>query len=67
MAAILDKKIVEGDVVVIRFEGPQGGPGMREMLKPTSAIMGQGLEIKLPLLLMGDFLVELMASCGGAY
>ena len=43
MAAILEKKIVEGDVVVIRFEGPQGGPGMREMLKPTSAIMGQGL------------------------
>ena len=43
MAAILEKKITEGDVVVIRFEGPQGGPGMREMLKPTSAIMGQGL------------------------
>ena len=39
MTAILEKKIVEGDVVVIRFEGPQGGPGMREMLKPTSAIM----------------------------
>ena len=43
MIAILDKKIKDGDVVVIRFEGPQGGPGMREMLKPTSAIMGQGL------------------------
>ena len=35
--------ISEGDVVVIRYEGPKGGPGMREMLKPTSAIMGLGL------------------------
>ena len=41
--AILSEKIQPGDVVVIRYEGPQGGPGMREMLKPTSAIMGQGL------------------------
>jgi len=43
MDAILSKSINAGDVVVIRYEGPQGGPGMREMLKPTSAIMGQGL------------------------
>ena len=41
--AILSKSIQPGDVVVIRYEGPKGGPGMREMLKPTSAIMGQGL------------------------
>ena len=41
--AILNKSIEVGDVVVIRYEGPKGGPGMREMLKPTSAIMGQGL------------------------
>ena len=41
--AILAKSIKPGDVVVIRYEGPKGGPGMREMLKPTSAIMGQGL------------------------
>ena len=41
--AILNKSIQAGDVVVIRYEGPKGGPGMREMLKPTSAIMGQGL------------------------
>ena len=41
--AILNKSIEAGDVVVIRYEGPKGGPGMREMLKPTSAIMGQGL------------------------
>jgi len=40
--AILNNEIKEGDVVVIRFEGPKGGPGMREMLTPTSAIMGQG-------------------------
>lgn len=40
--AILNNEIKDGDVVVIRFEGPKGGPGMREMLTPTSAIMGQG-------------------------
>ena len=43
MNAIISGSIKSGDVVVIRYEGPQGGPGMREMLKPTSAIMGQGL------------------------
>ena len=42
MAAILAKKINSGDVVVIRYEGPQGGPGMREMLSPTSALVGEG-------------------------
>jgi dihydroxy-acid dehydratase len=55
MAAILEKKISEGDVVVIRFEGPQGGPGMREMLKPTSAIMGQGLGNKVAFITDGRF------------
>ena len=55
MNAILEKKIVEGDVVVIRFEGPQGGPGMREMLKPTSAIMGQGLGDKVAFITDGRF------------
>jgi dihydroxy-acid dehydratase len=43
MAAIMDKKIKAGDVIVIRYEGPKGGPGMREMLSPTSALIGQGL------------------------
>ena len=43
IAAIKGGKIVEGDVVVIRYEGPKGGPGMREMLNPTSAIAGMGL------------------------
>ena len=55
MDAILNKKIKEGDVVVIRFEGPQGGPGMREMLKPTSAIMGQGLGEKVAFITDGRF------------
>ena len=55
MRAILDKKIKDGDVVVIRFEGPQGGPGMREMLKPTSAIMGQGLGDKVAFITDGRF------------
>jgi dihydroxy-acid dehydratase len=43
LEAILNDKIVKGDVIVIRYEGPKGGPGMREMLGPTSAIMGKGL------------------------
>tara|TARA_Y100000817_G_scaffold221545_1_gene174967 strand:- start:2890 stop:4551 length:1662 start_codon:yes stop_codon:yes gene_type:complete len=55
MAAILEKKVKEGDVVVIRFEGPKGGPGMREMLKPTSAIMGQGLGDKVAFITDGRF------------
>ena len=55
MTAILDKKIKDGDVVVIRFEGPQGGPGMREMLKPTSAIMGQGLGDRVAFITDGRF------------
>jgi dihydroxy-acid dehydratase len=42
MAAILAKKIHSGDVIVIRYEGPKGGPGMREMLSPTSALVGEG-------------------------
>jgi dihydroxy-acid dehydratase len=55
MDAILDRKVEEGDVVVIRYEGPQGGPGMREMLKPTSAIMGQGLGEKVAFITDGRF------------
>ena len=43
MAAIMDGTVVAGDVIVIRYEGPKGGPGMREMLSPTAAIMGKGL------------------------
>ena len=53
--AILSKLIQPGDVVVIRYEGPKGGPGMREMLKPTSAIMGQGLGDKVGFITDGRF------------
>ncbi|MGN0552111.1 MAG: dihydroxy-acid dehydratase [Oscillospiraceae bacterium] len=54
-AAILGGKIVEGDVVVIRYEGPKGGPGMREMLNPTSAIQGMGLGSSVALITDGRF------------
>ncbi|MEW4454257.1 dihydroxy-acid dehydratase [Bremerella sp. JC817] len=53
--ALEDKKIVKGDVVVIRYEGPKGGPGMPEMLTPTSAIMGAGLGSHVALLTDGRF------------
>lgn len=53
--AVLDRKIKEGDVVVIRYEGPKGGPGMREMLAVTSAIVGQGLGEKVALITDGRF------------
>ena len=55
LKAILDKTIQPGDVIIIRYEGPRGGPGMREMLKPTSAIMGQGLGDKVAFLTDGRF------------
>lgn len=53
--AILGGKIVAGDIVVIRYEGPKGGPGMREMLSPTSAIAGMGLDKEVALLTDGRF------------
>ncbi len=55
IAAIKGKKIKEGDVVVIRYEGPKGGPGMREMLNPTSAIAGMGLGSTVALITDGRF------------
>jgi dihydroxy-acid dehydratase len=55
MAAISSGKIVAGDVVVIRYEGPVGGPGMREMLTPTSAIVGAGLGDTVALITDGRF------------
>jgi len=55
MKAILDGKIQKGDVVVIRYEGPKGGPGMREMLSPTSAIVGVGRDRDVALLTDGRF------------
>src|SRR5262249_37921839 len=53
--AIFDGKVVAGDVVVIRYEGPKGGPGMREMLSPTSAIAGKDLADKVALITDGRF------------
>ncbi|BDS05849.1 dihydroxy-acid dehydratase [Oceaniferula spumae] len=55
MKAILDGKIVDGNVIVIRREGPKGGPGMREMLGPTSAVMGRGLGDTVALITDGRF------------
>ena len=55
IAAIKGGKIVSGDVVVIRYEGPKGGPGMREMLNPTSAIAGMGLGSSVALITDGRF------------
>jgi len=55
VSAILGGRIVAGDVVVIRYEGPRGGPGMREMLTPTSAISGMGLSTSVALLTDGRF------------
>jgi dihydroxy-acid dehydratase len=53
--AVLDGTVVAGDVVVLRYEGPKGGPGMREMLSPTSAIIGKGLGDKVALITDGRF------------
>jgi dihydroxy-acid dehydratase len=55
MAAVLGGKIKPGDVVVIRYEGPRGGPGMREMLGVTSAIVGEGLSESVALVTDGRF------------
>ena len=55
IAAIYAGKIVAGDVVIIRYEGPKGGPGMREMLNPTSAIAGMGLDKEVALITDGRF------------
>ena len=63
IAAIYAGKIVPGDIVVIRYEGPAGGPGMREMLSPTSAIVGMKLDTSVALLTDGRFSG---ASCGAA-
>ena len=65
MAAILAGKIKAGDVVVIRYEGPKGGPGMREMLNPTSAIMGQGLGNSVALITDGRFSGATRGACIG--
>jgi dihydroxy-acid dehydratase len=55
MSAIMDDTVSEGDVVIVRYEGPRGGPGMREMLSPTSAINGRGMSDKVALITDGRF------------
>ena len=64
-AAINAGRIVHGDVVVIRYEGPKGGPGMREMLNPTSAIMGMGLGNSVALITDGRFSGATRGACVG--
>lgn len=65
MKEILDGKIKEGDVVVVRYEGPKGGPGMREMLSPTSAIAGMGLSESVALITDGRFSGGTRGPCIG--
>jgi dihydroxy-acid dehydratase len=63
--AIFGGKIKPGDVVVIRYEGPAGGPGMREMLTPTSAIYGMGLDTSVALITDGRFSGATKGPCVG--
>ncbi|PKN00034.1 MAG: dihydroxy-acid dehydratase [Elusimicrobia bacterium HGW-Elusimicrobia-2] len=65
MAAILGRKLKKGDVVVIRYEGPKGGPGMREMLSPTAAITGMGLSSSVALITDGRFSGGTRGPCIG--
>jgi dihydroxy-acid dehydratase len=65
MEAIKAKKIVKGDVVVIRYEGPKGGPGMPEMLSPTSLISGMGLSDDVALITDGRFSGATRGPCVG--
>ena len=65
IAAIYAGRIVKGDVVVIRYEGPAGGPGMREMLSPTSAIAGMGLDRDVALITDGRFSGATRGACIG--
>ena len=65
MKGILDGEVCDGDVVVIRYEGPKGGPGMPEMLAPTSAIMGMGLGSKIALITDGRFSGGTRGACVG--
>jgi dihydroxy-acid dehydratase len=65
MNAILNKEIKEGDIVVIRYEGPKGGPGMREMLSPTASIAGMGLNESVALITDGRFSGATRGPCIG--
>jgi dihydroxy-acid dehydratase len=65
MSGILSGVVMPGDVLVIRYEGPRGGPGMQEMLSPTSAIMGMGLGEKVALITDGRFSGGTRGACIG--
>jgi dihydroxy-acid dehydratase len=65
MSGIIGGKVKAGDVVIVRYEGPKGGPGMQEMLSPTSAIMGQGLGDKVALITDGRFSGGTRGACIG--
>lgn len=65
MRAVLEGEVKAGDVIVIRYEGPQGGPGMREMLAPTSAVMGAGLGTSVSLITDGRFSGGTRGACIG--
>ena len=65
MEALENDKIKEGDVIVIRYEGPKGGPGMREMLAPTSLLVGKGLGKKCALITDGRFSGATRGICVG--
>jgi dihydroxy-acid dehydratase len=65
MAGIMNGKVKAGDVVVVRYEGPRGGPGMQEMLSPTSAIMGMGLGEQVALIADGRFSGGTRGACIG--
>jgi dihydroxy-acid dehydratase len=65
LTGIFNQEVQEGDVVVIRYEGPRGGPGMQEMLSPTSAIMGMGLGEKVALITDGRFSGGTRGACIG--
>ncbi len=65
MKAILDGRIKEGNIIVIRYEGPKGGPGMREMLSPTSSVIGMGLGEKVALITDGRFSGGTRGPCVG--
>lgn len=65
MRGILDGEVKEGDIIIIRYEGPKGGPGMKEMLAPTSAVMGMGLGKKVSLITDGRFSGGTRGACIG--
>jgi len=65
MAGILNQEVMEGDVLVIRYEGPRGGPGMQEMLSPTAALVGMGLGEKVALITDGRFSGGTRGACIG--